>query len=178
MARPNLAQGPSVLLIVVALSVLMLTPVAAEEAGAEAGDVTVNMTLKGPVDDRDGFLIIIDCADEWCDDETVQPDWPDGKIVIFCGPDVADAPVCSADTYQFTVALLTGRMDYWFFRIAEYETARDSQGFPIRDQVLHLGTWDIHSASQAITLEYVYPGGDSHTGGSGPTLPDTALPAP
>ncbi len=176
MARCNLARGPYVVLILLALSVLILTPVAAEEAGAETGDVTVSMTLEGPVDDRDGFLVIIDCADEWCDDETVNPDWPDGKIVIFCGPNVADAPVCAADTYEFTVELQPGRMDYWFLRVPDYET--DSQGLVLRDQLLYHGTWDIHSGSQMISMEYVYPSGRSDAGGSVPTLPDTALPAP
>jgi hypothetical protein len=159
-----------VALLAAGLLIASIAPVAAQETGADTGDVTVRMVLKGPVDEADGFLVIIDCDDEWCHDETEDPSLPDGKIVIFCGPGVADAPTCSATTNEFTVALQAGPIEYWFYRIRDYQG--DSE-----NQLLHNGTGTIHSGSQTITMEYVYPSGTSGGGGA-PTLPDTAVPAP
>ena len=123
-----------------------LAPVAAQDAGtptgALTGAVTFRITLTGPVDDRDMFLVVIDCADEWCDDETTEPDMPDGKIVIFCGPSVADAPTCEAGAFEFTVDIQTGAMSYWFYRFPDYD------GGPGVDQLLHNGAGQIHSGSQ------------------------------
>ena len=146
---------------------MALTPVAALDAGTLTGTVTFRITLTGPADDRDMFLVVIDCDDEWCDDETTEPDMPDGKIVIFCGPMVADAPTCAADAYQFTVDIQIGAMSYWFYRFPQYD------GNAEVDQLLHNGAWQIHSGSQTINLEYAYPGA-----AGAPVLPNTALPAP
>jgi hypothetical protein len=165
---PRAVTLPALVMTILGAS---LSPVAAQEAGAETGTVTFRMTLSGPVDERDGFFVIVGCEDEWCADETVDP-LPDGKIVMFCGLDVADAPVCDAGTDEFTIELQTGPMEYWFYRI------RDLPG-DSENQLLHHGTGQIVAASQTVTVEYVYPGAGGATGGAGtPTLPDTAVPAP
>ena len=166
---PRAVMLPTLVMIILGAN---LSPVAAQEAGTETGNVTFRMTLSGPVDDRDGFFVIVDCQDEWCADETLDP-LPDGKIVMFCGPDVADAPVCNAGTNEFTIGLQTGPMEYWLYRI------RDLPG-DSENQLLHHGTGQIVAANQTVTVEYVYPGaGGAGTGGGGtPTLPDTAVPAP
>ena len=151
------------------LSALLLvpSPIAAQETGADTGDVTVRMTVRGPVDGRDVFLVVLDCGDTWCADETTDPAMADGKIVAFCGPRLIDIPVCETKSYEFTVELATGPMAYSFYRIRQ-ETPAGETGEP---ELLHSGTWTIHSGSQTIFMEYVYPG-------AAPALPDTALPAP
>lgn len=84
--------------------------------------------------------------------------------MIACGPDYADAPICSETTYEFSADLMPGPMDYHFYRI------RDALG-DNQEQLLHSGSWQIHSGRQVVTLEYVYPSGAG-------VLPDTAVTAP
>jgi hypothetical protein len=82
--------------------------------------------------------------------------------VVACGIGLADHPVCSATTYEWTVDLATGPLEYDFVRTRD---VMDEQ----EEQLQHSGTWQIHSGHQVISLGYVYPGG---------MLPDTAVPTP
>lgn len=147
--------------IPVALILLATSPVAAQELGATTGEVTFRVTLSGPVDTRDAFVVYTRCDDEWCD-ETTAAAYPDGQSVVACGIGLADHPVCSATTYEWTVDLAAGPLEYDFVRL------RDVLGDQ-EELLQHSGTWQIHSGQQVISLGYVYPGG---------MLPDTALTAP
>lgn len=148
------------------------SPVLAEEAGSQTGSVTFRVTLSGPVDDADAFLVVSRCDDPWCQDQAFE-DGPIEHPVVACGAGLADAPVCSVTTYEWTVELQTGTLEYEFVRI------RDVQGANER-QVQHVGSWEVHGGQQTLSFGYVY--GGSGTGGNrgsgAPTLPDTAVPAP
>ena len=139
------------LLIPAALILLATSPVVAQELGATKGEVTFRVTLSGPVDTKDAFVVFTRCDDEWCD-ETTTAAYPVGQSVVACGIGLADAPVCSATTYEWTVDLATGPLEYDFVRI------RDNIGEQ-EFLVQHSGTWQIHAGHQVISLGYVYPGG-------------------
>ncbi len=159
MARP--ARLVPHLLIPVALILLARSPVVAQELGATTGEVTFRVTLSGPVDTKDAFVVYVRCDDERCD-ETAAAAYPEGHPVVACGIGLADAPVCSATTYEWTWDLATGPLEYDFLR------TRDVMGEQ-EDLLQHSGSWEIHTGSQVISLGYVYPGG---------MLPNTALPTP
>jgi hypothetical protein len=151
--------------LVALLFATSVAPVAAEELGADTGEVTFRVTLSGPVDDRDGFLIFTRCGDEWCD-APVSEAYPEGQTVYACAKGLADQVPCEATTYEWTVELATGPLEYDFVR------NRDVFGDQ-EHQVLHSGSWVVHSGEQVLSFAYAYP-----SNSAGPTLPDTAVPAP
>lgn len=152
--------------IAAVLLVTGIAPVAAQEAGSDTGDVVFRVTLRGPVDPDDAFLVWSVCPDEWCQVEVVEGG-PIQRPVIACGPPdiIADAVMCSEKTYEWTVELIPGTLEYRF------ERQRDVPGDDER-QLLHTGTWEVHSGRQVLSFVFEYPGG------APTTLPDTAVPAP
>ncbi|MGH2417831.1 MAG: hypothetical protein ACRDFY_05810 [Candidatus Limnocylindria bacterium] len=142
-----------------------IVPVAAQQTGTDQGEVIFRVTLRGPVDADDAFVIWSVCPDEFCQTQVVAGG-PIEAPVIACGPpvEIADAVVCSERTYEWTVDLSPGTLEYRF------ERQRDVPGDDER-QLLHTGTWEVHSGRQVLTFVYEYPGGAA-------TLPNTAVPAP
>jgi hypothetical protein len=167
MNRPALRPGIRVLLALV-LTLVATSPVVAQEAGSETGEVVFRVTLSGPVDADDTFVIWSRCPDEWCD-VTVNAGGPTERPVIACGGSTSHTPACTADTYEWTVQLVPGTLEYRFERAPG---GRLNSGRP--SQVLHSGTWDVHPGRQVLTFAYGYPSSSAE----GPVLPDTAMSAP
>lgn len=149
-------------LIAFCLPLFSMSPVSAGEPQT-TGEVTVRVTLTGDVDERDAFVVWHRCDDPWCAGEAVSGG-PAGHPVVACGVGLADHPVCSATTYEWTVDLATGSLEYEFVRLRDVLGANEHQ-------VQHVGSWEIHAGQQVISLGYDYP---SPVG----MLPDTALQAP
>ncbi|MCC6619272.1 MAG: hypothetical protein IT341_09595 [Chloroflexi bacterium] len=138
-------------------------------AGSDKGEVVFRVTLTGPVDADDHFTIWSRCPDEWCQPPSIPgvptPDFYE-KPVVVCGRNLADQPICSARTYEWTLALTPGLLQYRFER--EPDGANDPTGTG-PSQTLVEGRWQVHSGRQVLTFEYVYPS---------PHLPNTAMSAP
>ena len=145
----------------------MLTQVGAQELGADKGEVVFRVTLSGPVDPDDAFVIWSRCPDEWCQTQVIAGG-PIERPVVACGRGLADQVTCAATTYEWTVDLDPGTLEYRF------ERTRDLPG-DNEVQVLDTGEWEVHGGRQVLTFEYVYP---SQSSKGGVTLPDTALPTP
>jgi len=145
----------------------MIAPVAAQELGTDKGEVVFRVTLTGQVDPDDGFAIFSRCPDEWCQSQVIAGG-PIEHPVVACGRGLADQVTCTATTYEWTVELDPGTLEYRFERM------RDLLG-DNEVQILHTGTWEVHSGRQVLTFEYAYP---AQSSGGGVILPDTALPAP
>ncbi len=163
---PPIARILSALRVVLATILVLgvVTPAAAEEIGTTTGEVVFRVTLTGPVDSDDAFVIWSQCPDEWCQTQVIAGG-PREHPVIACGQGLADQVTCSATTYEWTVELVPGTLEYRFERFSAL-TDQDPQ-------ILHTGTWEVHLGRQVLSLGYTYPS----TSGAG-QLPDTALPAP
>lgn len=157
-------------LAVAVFLLVVASPTLARETGTSTGQVTFRVTLSGPVDEADAFVVFTRCSDEWCDENT-SADYPAGQTVVACGKGLADQVVCSATTYEWTVELETGLLEYDFVRTRD--VLRDQE-----DQLQHSGTWQIHSGHQVISLGYAYPSTDDRAEPGGDALPDTAMSLP
>ena len=114
--------------------------------------------------------IVSQCPDAWCNVEVIAGG-PLERPVVACGAGFADAPVCSATTYEWTVELALGTLEYRFLRVRD--VAGDHE-----ELTQHTGSWEVHAGRQVLSFAYVYPDASSAGGEGAPMLPDTALAAP
>jgi hypothetical protein len=168
MTQDQLFRALSVPMLTAVLLVSTVAPVTAQEAGADRGDVVFRVTLTGAVDPDDEFYVVSRCPDEWCQSQPVAGG-PIEHSVVACGPPdrVADATVCSARTFELTIPTMPGTLEYRFFRMRDVGGANEVQ-------LLHQGSWEVHTGRQVLTFVYEYPGGSTAPS----ALPNTALPAP
>jgi hypothetical protein len=159
----------ALLLLSAAFGLVMLSAMPSPAlAGTDKGEVVFRVTLTGPVDPDDHFIIHLRCPDEWCQPPKI-PGMPTPedyeKPVVVCGRNLADQPICSARTYEWTLELIPGTLHYRFER--EPDGANDPTGSGA-SQTLVEGSWQVHSGRQVLTFEYVYPSASSQ-------LPNTAV---
>ena len=151
--RPTLAA-------LLAAPLIAVSPVI---AGTESGKVTVRLTLQGPVNPDDGFLIDVRCdGGDFCNGVDAE------RFVYICAPPVVvDTVLCEADSFEFTVGIPPQLIEYHLYRVTDLD-----QGEKQRTEVMS-GPVPVHQGVQVISLGYVYPGGSP-----APALPDTAMSTP
>jgi hypothetical protein len=153
------------MLVAIGLLALLAVP----WAGALAGEpddpneatVTFRLTLEGPIQDDDGFVIDVRCdGGDFCNG------LDDSRFVYFCAhPMVVDTVRCDQDPLEFTVDMPPQVIGYELIRKPNV----DEDGLAA-DSVLS-GSVVIHDGTQVISLTYIYPAGPR-------ALPNTALPNP
>lgn len=148
------------------IAALLALPVAGAFAGqpndSDSGaTVTFRLTLLGPIQDDDGFVIDVRCeGGDFCN----GLDHP--RYVYFCAhPQVVDTVLCTTQPIEFTVDMPAQQIGYELIRKPNV----DEDG-SLAETVLS-GSLNIHGGRQVISLTYIYPGG-------APSLPNTAMPAP
>jgi len=146
------------------LAVLLVAPMVTVPpvmAGTDSAEVTVRLTLEGPVNPDHGFFMDVRCdGGDFCNGVDTR------RTVFFCAPIISDTVLCEMDTFEFTVDIPPQVIEYHLYRDTEVADP-ESEGV-----VVLSGTVPVHEGRQVISLGYVYPGGTS-----APALPDTAMPA-
>ena len=146
------------------LAALLAAPMVAAPpviAGTESSEVTFRLTLQGPVNPEDGFLIDVRCdGGDFCNGVDAE------RFVYICAPPViVDTVLCEADSFEFMVGIPPQLIEYHLYRVTDLDQPEKHP-----TEVMS-GPVPVHEGPQVISLGYVYPGGSP-----APALPDTAMP--